>query len=179
MCTTIRLSVVVGTLLALASVSIHHGAAGSPANGRTLKTDYVREHVFLAAVKPAVAADAEDTFLDWYQDGVRSYLAGYWERCVRELEQALAGYHDFYAATASCRMKCRNVAAAVAPLYEQDVGDMHYYESIVRRTLCLIKCKQLLLPMYDAFFKLDGWSQEMFRSGKPYSYLQMCYFKVN
>lgn len=165
-------------------------AAATPtvAAARTLKSDYVRRLVFLTPPNEIATDDgdsdadadaaAAENFLDWYQAGVESYLANDWTSCAEYIDRALAGYRDFYAATASCRLKCRHVAAAVAPLVDADVDDLPYYESIVRRTLCLVKCKQMLLPQFDEFFAMNAWSQEVFRSRKPYTYLQLCHYRL-
>lgn len=176
---------VLSTLLAITSAHLAPTppAATPTAAGHTLKSDYVRRLVFLTppsqiATDDAPDAAAAENFLNWYQTGVESYLANDWTSCVEYIRRALAGYRDFYAATASCRLKCRHVAAAVAPFFDADVDDLHYYESIVRRTLCLVKCKQVLLPQFDEFFEMNAWSQEVFRSRKPYTYLQLCHYRL-
>lgn len=181
--------IVVGSLLQLTHLaSAHVAAQPAPATGRTLKSDYVRQLVFLAsalnamdtAADAADAADAPDAenFLDWYRDGVESYLANDWAGCADSIQRAINGYRDYYAATASCRLQCRHVADTVRPFLGAAVDDLPYYESIVRRALCLIKCKQLLLPHLDAAFAMGAWEQEVFRSRKPYAYMQLCHYRL-
>lgn len=157
----------------------------------TSKVNYAREYIFSGAVKREQpksenaksnegnqSAEPIKSFLDWYEDGVSSYLAKDWSKCVDNLVHAINEYRDYYSATASCRIQCASVARQVAPFFEDDVDDLHYYESAVRRTLCLVKCKRLLLPSIPEFFHMNQWSKEVFQTGKPYTYLQMCYFKV-
>lgn len=56
--------------------------------------------------------------------------------------------------------------------------DDHYYERVVRNTLCVIKCKK------DVFgSRVDRNVESIviddFQIRKPYDYLQLCYYKVN
>lgn len=156
----------------------------------TSKVNYVREHIFSGPIQSQTTENKTQevnivstteptrTFLDWYEDGVSSYLSKDWSNCVDNLLHAINGYRDYYSATASCRTQCSGVARQVAPFFDDNVDDLHYYESVVRRTLCLVKCKRLLLPSIPEFFHMNQWSKEVFQTGKPYTYIQMCYFKV-
>lgn len=173
------------TLLLLLTLAIAAAGAARPAADAdgtcptaTDKRDYVHQHVYLSRPQRPIEFRASDNFLDAYQDGVRAYLANDWAGCVEHIERAIRGYRDFYAATSACRLRCRRVASAV-PYLAEDVEDMQYYESIVRRTLCLVKCKQLMLPAFEEFFEMSAWSQEVFRSRKPYAYLQLCLYRVS
>lgn len=161
---------------------------------QTNKVDYVREHIFTRAksisnVTQTQPSDTDDdrrtsdheptrTFLDWYEDGVSAYVDKDWSGCIEKLQLAIAGYRDYFSATASCRIQCASVARQVAPFFADDVDNLHFYESVMRRTLCLVKCKRLLMPSLPEFFHMNKWSKEVFRTGKPYTYLQMCYYKV-
>lgn len=155
------------------------------------RKDYVLQHIFATPetdekpIQPSPTPPIADTdtepkknFLDWYQDGVSSYLANDHSGCIENLEMAIKGYRDFYAATASCRIQCAGVARQVAPFYPDDIDDLHFYESAVRRTLCLIKCKRLLMPTLPEFFAMNTWSQDVFVKRTPYTYLQLCYYRV-
>lgn len=159
---------------------------------KTSRVEYVMQHIFV--IPKTITDDKEEiknlipideigepikNFLDWYQDGVSSYLANDWSGCVENLELAIKGYQDFYAATASCRIQCSGVARQVAPFFEDDIDDLQFYESAVRRTLCLIKCKRLLMPTLPEFFHMNKWSQDVFITRKPFTYLQLCYFRVS
>lgn len=145
----------------------------------TTKVNYVRDHIFSGSLDDEQPSEPPKTFLDLYHDGVSAYVAKDWPGCVHNLSLAISGYRDYYSATASCRIKCSGVARQVPPFFEDDVDDLQYYESVVRRTLCLVKCKQLLLPSLPDFFHMNQWSKEVFQTGKPYTYLQMCFYKVN
>lgn len=183
----------VTTVAAALEVTINHAIdvnTNSDVEQATSKVNYMREHIFSGAIKgeqPEISNETDEvnyppeptkTFLDWYEDGVSAYLSEDWSGCVDNLLLAINGYRDYYSATASCRIKCANVARQVPPFFEDNVDDLHYYESVVRRTLCMVKCKRLLLPSIPEFFHMNQWSKDVFQTAKPYTYLQMCYFKV-
>lgn len=161
----------------LMCISVNAVVTRSGAASSTKADDYARQHVFLAIPETEPTVEPE-TFLDHYENGVRAYLANDWSACVDYLTSAIAGYRDFYAATASCRLRCKQIAAAAGPFYEDDADGLQHYESLVRRTLCLVKCKQMFLPTFDEFFEMNDWIQEVFSSRKPYTYLQLCYYRV-
>lgn len=122
--------------------------------------------------------DIQLTFIDLYQTGIRSYLANDWSSCIDELEAAMQGYHDYYVAIASCRNKCEYKRKQIRPMFPDDINDLHYYERIIRKTLCMEKCKRFLMPDLKEYFFMDNWSKRIFQSRKPYEYLQLCYFRV-
>lgn len=157
----------------------------------TNKIDYVLNEVFSINKKQndlvmklngnknvAAVVVKEKTFIDLYQDGVRSYLANDWDSCINDLENSLSGYRDYYQATASCRTECDYAGQRTEPLFPGNVENLHVFEAMVRKTACMVKCKRLLLPTLVDYFFMDKWSQDIFRTRKPYEYLQLCYFKV-
>lgn len=152
----------------------------------TNKIDYVLNEVFsinkkqnLNGKKNAAAPIVkEKTFIDLYQDGVRSYLANDWDSCIDDLEKALSGYRDYYQATASCRTECEYAGQREEPLFPGNIDNLHVFEAMIRKTACMVKCKRLLLPTLVDYFFMDKWSQDIFRTRKPYEYLQLCYFRV-
>lgn len=120
----------------------------------------------------------EKTFIDLYQDGVRSYLSNDWESCINELEKSLAGYRDYYQATASCRSDCAALGKRSKPMFEENIDNLQVFESMIRKTSCMTKCKRHLLPNLPDFFFMNRWSQNIFRLRTPYEYLQLCYYRV-
>lgn len=157
----------------------------------TNKIDYVLNEVFSVNKKQndvvmqlngkkntATAVVKEKTFINLYQDGVRSYLANDWDSCIDNLEKALLGYRDYYQATASCRIECDHAGKRVEPLFPGNVDNLHVFEAMIRKTACMVKCKRLLLPTLVDYFFMNTWSQDIFRTRKPYEYLQLCYFRV-
>lgn len=156
----------------------------------TNKIDYVLNEVFainkkqkdvvmqLNGKKNTAAVVKEKTFIDLYQDGVRSYLANDWDSCIDDLQKALSGHRDYYQATASCRTECDYAGQREEPLFPGNVENLHIFEAMIRKTACMVKCKRLLLPTLVDYFFMDKWSQDIFRTRKPYEYLQLCYFRV-
>lgn len=159
----------------------------------TNKIDYVLNEVFAINKKQndellqmngkkneqlVAARVKEKTFIDLYQNGVRAYLANDWESCIDDLENSLSGYRDYYQATASCRTECDYAGQREEPLFAENVDNLHVFEGMIRKTACMVKCKRMLLPKLVDYFFMDKWSQDIFRTRKPYEYLQLCYFKV-
>lgn len=153
---------------------------------RTNKLEYLmndenREqppNVVVETTKKDEIIGREKTFIDLYHDGVRSYLANDWPSCVDELEKSLAGYRDYYQATASCRSDCSDLGRRQKPLFEENVDNLHVFEAMIRKTSCMTKCKRHLLANLPDFFFMDKWSQNLFRMRTPYEYLQLCYYRV-
>lgn len=189
--TSWSLSAIVLTLVVLVLVIDVHS---DNVERQSSMKDFLKNEVFSSKSSTAKADDDEQTFdqmiaealeerktfVDLYQDGVRSYLANDWETCVDELQQSLAGYRDYYEATASCRLECDFQRQRTAPTYPDDnVDQLHFYEAAVHKTLCLEKCKRVLLPKLKPYFFMDQWSRQMFKNRKPYEYLQLCQFRVS
>lgn len=157
---------------------------------KTSKLDYLLQHIFTRN-KPEHAEQNNNviinvdkpyttpTFIELYVSGVQSYLSNDWTNCVYEIETALWGYKDYYAATASCRIICEHEGNKVSPFFEKNIENLHYYESVVRKTLCMEKCKRRLISTLPEYFHMNQWAQMSFMSCKPYEYLQLCYYRVS
>ena len=57
-----------------------------------------------------------------------------------------------------------------------DVGNLHFYEKMVKRTLCLMNCKNNSMPELTAQMPKDV--MDDFEMKMPYDYLQLCYYQV-
>lgn len=137
-----------------------------------------RDVIASAASPPPPPPLPIKTFVDLYEEGVQAYLANDWEECADKLERSVNGYHDYYNVITSCRIECEYKRQRIRPLYDFDINNLQFFESIVRKTLCLEQCKQNLLPNMPKFFFLNKFMKDTFAERKPYEYLQLCYFRV-
>ena len=145
------------------------------------KLDYVLNEVFYVnKEKPHQKhkRNISRTFIDTFDDGLTAYLDHSWPKCIEEIEQSISDFHDYYKTVASCRIKCEYDQREITPMYSENVENLHFYESIIKKTLCLEQCKRILLPNVKDFFSMDSWSKSMFRARMPYQYIQLCYYKV-
>ncbi|XP_065077293.1 cartilage-associated protein-like [Ochlerotatus camptorhynchus] len=142
----------------------------------------------LLTTQYVVAEDTEsnnwsESFIDLYERGVQSYLSNEFEDCVYFLEFALDKYKNYYEATANCRIECeyknRDIKNKGGFLHPNDLENLHFYELILKRTLCLTKCRNRnsnYLPFEGDF---DNYFMDIFQNREAYSYLHNCYTKTN
>lgn len=142
----------------------------------------------LLTTQSAIAEDTEnnnwsESFIDLYERGVQSYLSNEFEDCVYFLEFALDKYRNYYEATANCRIECeyesRDIKNKGDFLHPNDLENLHFYELILKRTLCLTKCRKRnanYLPFEGDF---DNYFMDIFQNREAYSYLYACYTKVS
>jgi hypothetical protein len=57
-----------------------------------------------------------------------------------------------------------------------DIEDLHFYEKLVKQTLCLMNCKNSTMPEMTSQMPKDV--VEDFEWKLPYDYLQLCYYQV-
>lgn len=126
-------------------------------------------------IKPS----SSQSFIELYEQGVDNYLSNEYEDCVYFLENAIDGYRKYYETTAICRIECEYVARDYKHrgdfLHPNDIENLHFYEVILKRTLCLVKCRlknRSVLPFEKDF---DGYYMDLFKRRQPYSYLHACY----
>ncbi|XP_055382658.1 cartilage-associated protein-like [Condylostylus longicornis] len=117
------------------------------------------------------------TFVDYYHDGVTSYLGNDWVGCISSLERAVVLYNDYYNTLTYCRVSCDMERSILKPTFEENYGDYHFYEGILHKTLCLEKCRNEQLKNIPKFFTVEYKDKIIFKQRKPYNYLQICYFK--
>lgn len=124
------------------------------------------------------------TFIDHYNDGLRSYMVNDWETCAYAFEAAIDGYRDYQNVVTSCRIECTDAderRQRAGNYFDTDLvgGHLHFYESAVRRTLCERHCTRTFFgnAMFNGFH-MDRESAHVFAARKPYEYLQLCYYRV-
>ncbi|XP_055601856.1 cartilage-associated protein-like isoform X2 [Uranotaenia lowii] len=145
----------------------------------------------ICSVKSVIECDENDeeeqpqptSFIDLYEQGVQSYLGNEFEDCVYFLENAVEKYRAYYESTANCRIECeyasRNIRNKGEFLHETDVENLRFYELIIRRTLCIRKCRSregIQLPFEEDY---DGYYMDLFKHRQAYTYLHACYTKTN
>ncbi|XP_055640015.1 cartilage-associated protein-like isoform X5 [Toxorhynchites rutilus septentrionalis] len=123
------------------------------------------------------------SFIEFYDQGVQSYLSGEYDDCVYLLEMALDKYRNYYESISNCRIECeyenRDIKNKGDFLYSNDIEDLRFYELILKRTLCLAKCRRRNIKYFPFEEDFDGYLMELFKTGYAYSYLYACYTKTN
>lgn len=152
-----------------------------PNNASSEYRDYVLNSVFGAGEfddENKIEPDPP-TFREFYRQGIDAYLSNDWEGCIYFIEKALINYHEYFDIVARCRILCESERYNKKPLFPEDPDHLHFYEGVLRKTLCLKKCQLRELSGYPLFFQADGWTKKQFKSRVPYEYLQMCYHKTD
>ena len=115
----------------------------------------------------------EKNFEELYAVGTRSYLDNDWDNCIKYLEKSLEKYKSYQNSLVRCKRKCSDLGKRLKHSFESDVEDLHFYEKMVKTTLCLLKsCEHLKLDIHKDVLK-------SFNERAPYEYLQLCYYKVD
>lgn len=80
----------------------------------------------------------------------------------------------------NCRRKCRTKAAGSAPIFAEDIEDLHFYEKKVRETLCLLTCNQEYREIVGskALKMLPRETEQKLLRNRIYEYLHICYYQV-
>lgn len=123
----------------------------------------------------ATSADPSLSYDILYAKGVEAYLDEDWEQCITLMNEAIEDYHFYIDAQVGCRLSCRKQSSDkyVTP---QNLTDLRYWESMIKQTLCILKCKKNVLKNRAEVISRSV--SHDFESFKPYDYLQLCYFKV-
>ena len=112
------------------------------------------------------------TFEELYAIGKRAYLDNDWDHCTQYIEKALEKYKVYQKSMTHCKLKCNDLGKRFKPSFVEDVEDLHFYDKMVKKTLCLMKsCDYLNLDIHKDV--LTSFSERA-----PYEYLQLCYYKV-
>lgn len=119
------------------------------------------------------------TLNELYEDAVRAYLDENWDRCIERFNAVTYGYKTYKRAIANCRKKCREKAAGEAPIFPENIDDMHFYEKKVRETLCLLTCNQEYREIAGskALRVLPRETEQKLMQHKIYEYLHICYYQ--
>lgn len=124
-----------------------------------------------------VVTGAEKTCDALYRDGIQAYLEERWQDCIDNLEHALSSYRLLKQTTVNCRLTCHAAADETSPMGPKSVDDLQFFEKMIRRTLCLLKCNKH--NPKDGLHGLPKSVLKEFEDLKPYEYLQLCYYQVS
>ena len=138
--------------------------------------------IFLACVFSALVKTSDEAviekeidsknFEELYAVGTRSYLDNDWDNCIKYLEKSLEKYNHYKKSMVRCKLKCSDLGKTLKHSFQNNVEDLHFYEKMVKTTLCLLKsCEHLKLDIHKDVLK-------SFNERAPYEYLQLCYYKV-
>ena len=132
--------------------------------------------VFSSLVKTSVGTEEKEidgkNFEELYAVGTRSYLDNDWNNCIKYLEKSLEKYKHYQKSLIRCKLKCSDLGKTLKHSFEKDVEDLHFYEKMLKTTLCLLKsCDHLKLDIHKDVLK-------SFNERAPYEYLNLCYYKV-
>ncbi|XP_037920460.1 cartilage-associated protein-like [Hermetia illucens] len=156
-------------------------------NSVTSKSDYFQK-IILDRNQPKTqdaesikAAEEEikfdPNFLDLYHSGVQAYLENDWEACINHIQRSLSLYRNYYEAVANCRVQCEFERERFKNTHKEDYDHIHFFEKLIVKTVCLEKCRQINLSYLPRYFTLDYSNKQIFKTRKPYEYLQLCYYR--
>ncbi|XP_017889080.1 prolyl 3-hydroxylase 1-like isoform X2 [Ceratina calcarata] len=119
------------------------------------------------------------TLNELYEDAVRAYLDEDWDRCIENFNVVTHGYKAYKRAIVNCRQKCREKAIGEAPIFPENIDDLHFYEKKVRETLCLLTCNQEYREIAGsrALKALPRETEQKLMQHKTYEYLHICYYQ--
>ncbi|XP_059608290.1 prolyl 3-hydroxylase 1-like [Phlebotomus argentipes] len=151
----------------------------------TNRLDYVINEVFLSVPEkpdevpnhPEQVKTDGGTFVEYYLVGNNAYLHNDWLGCAYFFEKAVQEFRDYSGVVANCRINCEYERQNGEPLFPENPENIHFFDGIMRKTLCLKKCLFRDLAKAYRFFEVDDAFREIFHSRKPYEYLQLCHFK--
>ena len=112
-------------------------------------------------------------FEELYGIGTRAYLDNDWDNCITYIEKSLEKYKLFQQSTARCKLKCKEMGRNIKPIYPENIEDLHFYEKMIKNTLCLLQnCEYLKEDIHKDVIK-------SFTEKEPYQYLQLCYYQAS
>ncbi|GAB0099517.1 hypothetical protein DMENIID0001_153890 [Sergentomyia squamirostris] len=152
----------------------------------TSKLDYVINEIFLNTSEEETiesrdptrdAIEDKATFVEYYLVANNAYLHNDWQACAYFFEKAIREFREYSRTIAHCRMTCDQRTRNGKPLFPENPENIHFYDGLVKKTLCLKKCLFRDLPKTYRFFEVNDAFREIFHSRKPYDYLQLCHYK--
>ena len=132
--------------------------------------------LFVLSIKQNMSTDEDDmlqkNFEELYAIGTRSYLDNNWDNCIKYIEKSIEKYKKYQRSMSRCKMKCSEMAKSFKSKFPDNIEDLHFYEKMLKTTLCLLKtCDHLKLDINKDVLKA-------FNERDPYEYVQLCYYKV-
>ncbi|XP_076244601.1 prolyl 3-hydroxylase 1 isoform X2 [Calliopsis andreniformis] len=139
------------------------------------------EQVYLPEHKKESGVTENKTLHEIFEDAVQAYLEEDWDRCIEGFNAVTHGYKVYKRMITNCREKCRIRAAGSAPLFPENIEDLHFYEKKVRETLCLLMCNQEYREIAGsrALKALPRSTEKKLVDRRSYEYLHLCYFQKN
>ncbi|XP_034172904.2 prolyl 3-hydroxylase 2 isoform X1 [Osmia lignaria lignaria] len=121
------------------------------------------------------------TLNELFKDAVQAYLEENWVRCIDDFNAVMQGYKVYRRMIVNCREKCRAKAAGTAPIFPENIDDLHFYEKKVRETLCLLTCNQEYREIAGAkaLKMLPRDTEQKLIDHHVYEYLHICYYQKN
>ncbi|XP_066996710.2 prolyl 3-hydroxylase 1 isoform X2 [Anabrus simplex] len=112
-----------------------------------------------------------------YFQGVEAYLEERWDDCIGFFEKAMKEYNTFRQMTIDCRSRCQYEAEAAPHMAPYDTENLHFYETLIKKTLCILKCKKNVFKERSS--SIAAGADKAFSIYKPYDYLHLCYYQKN
>ncbi|XP_054005345.1 prolyl 3-hydroxylase 1-like isoform X1 [Hylaeus anthracinus] len=119
------------------------------------------------------------TLHEIFNDAVHAYLEEDWDRCINDFNAVSHGYNVYKRRMINCRQKCRASAAGTAPIFPENIEDLHFYEKKVKETLCLLMCNQEYREIAGskALKMLPRDTEHKLMDLVPYEYVHICYYQ--
>jgi hypothetical protein len=114
-----------------------------------------------------------------YAEGVKAYNDQLWYKCAYNLEKAVQEYKSFMKTLTDCRLKCkRGEGETYLDKIPIELGEFELFANFLKHADCFRRCKS------DAYYRRPGLRltkqvEHTFKSRKPYTYLQFCWYKVS
>jgi hypothetical protein len=107
----------------------------------------------------ATKADPANSYDILYSQAVEAYLNEQWDECVTRMNEAIEDYHFYKDAVVGCRLECLKESFD-KPLVSPQLEDMKLWEKMIKKTLCLLKCKKDILKNRAEIVdrKVAGWT---------------------
>lgn len=122
-----------------------------------------------------VAEEIEESAEDLYISGIEYHNDNNWPECINDLEKAISKYKQILTAIADCRLRCSQQDDEF--LNPQNIDDLYFYEKMVRKTLCFMKCKRIYYPDIKFNNAPDEKVVKELANLDAYLYLQNCYYQ--
>lgn len=126
-----------------------------------------------------VVETPKKSFLDYYNDGVDSYLANDWESCIEHFERSIELFRDYYETLTFCHIACEFERRAHKPLYKRDFEQRQFFEEFLFKTSCIEKCRRKQLIDIPKWFVFGLDFKSKFVKREHYNFLNICYYKRN
>lgn len=139
------------------------------------------------------------TYDKLYQFGKNAYTDERWYECVAFMRRSLEDYKYYRDTVEYCRKRCnRNIPVDpfdfpttslvgghehLAELFAEStqrrlaIPERKFWERLVKHSLCLVRCRHdrfSIRPQIETSKQIE----DDFKLLKPYSYMQLCYWKV-